>query len=335
MLSWNIWDGEPAAWDALLTRFPDSTIYQSHGWGEYKSQFGWTAHRLRAQGNGQTVAVAQILVRRYPLGVAVAWVPGGPVGLLECWDESFREATVQAVGVRHVYCRANVLREHLDSDAEIISLHGWNRPHDPMLSGQTILMDMRMNDDAWLSSINGKHRYRVRKSTAAALNWEYGNTERLRRDLAAVARQLGEEKGIELQETDVPALESLNLALPAGAAQILVGYLDAEPVTACLVLIQCAKAYYVTAATVGRGREVSGAYCMITRLRSILREQKVMEFDFCGIDASSDRARGVYHFKRGFGGRVIRYLGEWEWATSSLLRSVANQLIGRRVRGIQ
>lgn len=314
-------------------QFPDYTIYQSYGWGEHRSHFGWIPHRLMATENGQTVAMAQVLARRFPLGVAVAWVPGGPVGLIEAWGEPFRAAIRRAVGVKHLYCRVNPNRKYAEKDFQAIRSIGWDRPHHPLLSGQSILLDIKLSDNDWLSSIDGKHRYYIKKSSGAGLNWAYGNTETLRRDLLTLTRRLSEEKGINFQENDTDSLERLGRSM-SGAVHILVGYLDARPVTGCLVLMQGAKAHYAMAATVGRGRDVSAAYCMISNLRSIMREQKLLEFDFGGINPTSDKARGVDHFKRGFGDRSIRYLGEWDWATSSLLRFAANYLIKRRVRGI-
>jgi len=73
---------------------------------------------------------------------------------------------------------------------------------------------------------------------------------------------------------------------------------------------------------------------MFAKLRGLLREEGVVEFDFGGINPQSDLARGVDHFKRGFGGREIQYLGEWDQATSAVLRMVTNFLIGRRNRGM-
>lgn len=330
-MTWNAWRGVPAAWDEMLLRFLDRTIYQSHGWGEHRSDFGWTAHRLTAVDNGRTISIAQALVRRYPPGVALAWVPGGPLGALKAWGAPFQAALAQSIGVRHLYCRTNALRDFADDDARVLANAGWRRPQHPMLSGESVGLDMHLEDDEWLKSIDRKHRYYVRKSAAAGLDWVHGNNETLRSDLAGVTRRLSEEKGMPLLDMDLRTLQSLGNRLP-GAVLILIGYLGAEPVTGCLALVQQSKAFYATAATVGRGRDVSAAYFMVSRLRSLLRERNVREFDFGGIHASSTGSRGVDHFKQGFAQKTIRYLGEWDWATSAMLRSAASHLIGRRVR---
>ena len=224
------------------------------------------------------------------------------------------------------------MREQSDADLQVIRSMGWRRPSHTLISGRSILLDLSSNDDDWLKSIDGKHRYYVRKSAGAALSWAHGNSAALRRDLANMTQTLNVEKGMNLPEWDAQDMESLDRCMP-NAICILVGCIESRPVTGCLVLMQGTSALYLSAATLKEGRGVSAAYSMFSTLRRILREQNIRVLDFGGIDPASDTARGVDHFKRGFGGREMSYLGEWDWATPSILRLAANQLIKRRAGG--
>ena len=116
-------------------QFADYTVHQSHGWSKHKSGFGWTAHRLTATEGGRTVAAAQVLVRRFPLGTAVAWVPGGPVGQTDSWGQPLRSAIQRISGVRHLYCRINPTRLKVAADVERLAASGWRRAHAHMNSG--------------------------------------------------------------------------------------------------------------------------------------------------------------------------------------------------------
>lgn len=333
MLNWAPWDGAPDEWDKVLARFADRSIFQGYGWGEHKGHFGWRPHRLVATDNGEAVAMAQVLVRRFPLGVTLAWVNGGPVGRPDAWGEPMRAAVHKAAGTRHLYLRFNALREQSDGDAEGLRAAGWTRPTFRVGSGQSILMDLEADDADWLKSITSKHRYYVKKANKAPLNWVCGNTDVLRRDLVAMSQGLSVEKGLKLPEWDAASMENLYASI-GEAGWLLVGYLEGKAVTGCLVLLSGDTGYYLSAATLGEGREVSAAYSMFAKLRSLLRERGVRTLDFGGINPAAESARGVDHFKRGFGGREIRYLGEWDWATSPLLRRAANFLIQRRARGL-
>lgn len=87
---------------------------------------------------------------------------------------------------------------------------------------------------------------------------------------------------------------------------------EGRPATSCLVLTLADKAFYLLAATGTDGRRISAAYAMVFKLFELLKSRGVTRFDFGGIDPLSPSARGVDHFKRGFGGEIVEYLGEWE-----------------------
>ncbi len=74
------------------------------------------------------------------------------------------------------------------------------------------------------------------------------------------------------------------------------------------------------------------AYAMVVKLLASLKEKGITQFDFGGIAPASLAASGVNHFKRGFGGELVEYLGEWEWVVSPSVRWGANYLIKRTKR---
>ena len=58
-------------WNNFLKKYPDAHILQTGGWGELKSAFGWEPVRIILDdGTG-----AQILFRRLPLGLTLAYLP--------------------------------------------------------------------------------------------------------------------------------------------------------------------------------------------------------------------------------------------------------------------
>ena len=329
MLTWSAWTGSSASWDALVLGFPDHCLYQCFGWGEYKARYGWTPMRLVASEDGKTVALAQALIRQYPGKVALGWVPGGPVGSWQAFKDGFAMALKSELRVRHLYCRINSFAEKCDESLADASSRGWCRPTSLLLSGKSMEVDVALPQKSWLGSIDGKHRYYVKKSSSAPLAWMHGDNAILRKDFAMLTRQLSQAKNADLAETTVEMLDALSTCLP-GSVLVLIGYFENLPVTGCLTLVLGGKAYYASAATVGEGRKLSAAYSMVAKLREILNQNGVAFFDFGGINPESNGASGVDHFKKGFGSRQINYVGEWDWASSFLLRWVANTLIQRR-----
>jgi lipid II:glycine glycyltransferase (peptidoglycan interpeptide bridge formation enzyme) len=128
-----------------------------------------------------------------------------------------------------------------------------------------------------------------------------------------------EHKGLASLTSDFSDLSCLCATLGEHAT-ILAGYVDDEPVTSCLTLTFGQKAFYLMAATGRRGREVSAAYAMIYHLFEHLHKRALAEFDFGGVAPWSHLVGGVNHFKGGFGGELVEYLGEWEWVSAEWLR---------------
>ena len=333
MLTWNVWDGTANAWDALLLGLPDYCVYQCFGWGEFKRGSGWEPWRLAANVDGQTVAMAQVLVRRFPLGVTLAWLAGGPVGSAEVWATSFTPALKTALSSRHLYCRINSMSSQVELTVQRLLSAGWCRPVSPLLSGKSVMIDLVLPEEEWLASLDSKHRYYVKKSSASSIRWVDDGSKQSYEDFALLTRQLREDKSAALKETDIEMLDGMRRFLP-GSVHILVGYIDDQPITGCLTLILGEKAHYAIASTVGEGRRVSAAYSMVSRLRGLLRARGVKYLDFGGVNPDVIGARGVDHFKKGFASEKVLYLAEWEWATTSLLRKAASYLIKRRARAM-
>ena len=66
------------------------------------------------------------------------------------------------------------------------------------------------------------------------------------------------------------------------------------------------------------------SYGVFALLLQYLQNTGMTEFDLGGMDPNSPGARGVNQFKKGFGGELVQYVGEWEWATASWLRWAVN-----------
>ena len=62
-------------WNKFLESHPNTHLLQTGEWGELKSAFGWTVIRIVNNDVG-----AQILFRKLPLGLTIAYVPKLAVG---------------------------------------------------------------------------------------------------------------------------------------------------------------------------------------------------------------------------------------------------------------
>ena len=67
-------------WNDFVVKTPAFALMQSYEWGEFKERLGWKVIRLAAFQQGQITGVAQLLIRRAPLGLfSMGYVPRGPL----------------------------------------------------------------------------------------------------------------------------------------------------------------------------------------------------------------------------------------------------------------
>jgi lipid II:glycine glycyltransferase (peptidoglycan interpeptide bridge formation enzyme) len=97
----------------------------------------------------------------------------------------------------------------------------------------------------------------------------------------------------------------------------------------CILLIGSFACDYF-AATTPRGRELRASYLLLWTALCDFHQQGIAYLDLGGIDPLENP--GVYRFKKGTGATPIEILGEWDWATNTLLKWFANKAIGFRAR---
>lgn len=319
-------------WAALLATASDANAVQSWAWGEFKRERGWEPERWVARdAGGRIVGCLQALKRSVALGRLIVWVPGGPVlgfaptaaGLIveivATWLEEFRRHN------RVVYVR---FYSHLPASPEAAySLSRVVRPVALSInSGFTCLIDLSPSLEELRAAMTAKHRYYVKQSEAAGLDWKFGWSPELARDMVTLHAMMIDAKRLAQTPCDLETMEALERHFGDDIV-LLVGYDGGRPVTSCLALTYAGTAFYLLAATSPEGRKTSAAYAMIIRLFEVLKSRGIRRFDFGGLAPASQAAAGVDHFKRGFGGTIVQYLGEWEWSASGFLRWPANLAI--------
>lgn len=322
-------------WDRTLCEAHDRSVFQSYGWGEYKRASGWAPIRWVARDPGEEpIAAVQFLVKPVLSGVMVAWAPGGPVTRFPRSSEhdlddvlaSMREQCGTGGGVS--YGRICSYQAGSEVLAHTFG-RTFRRPLCRLTSGHTIRLDLTQTLERLMGRMRAKHRYYVKQSLTERIHWVAGNDPALVQELGRLYAEMAGDKGLNLLPSSDDDLLRLCDALREHAL-IVAGFVEGRAVTACLVLTFGGKAFYWRAATGRAGRELSASYAMIYQLLEHLQKLGVAELDFGGIVPRSAAMAGINHFKQGFGGEPVQYLGEWEWARSWWLRWGVNLAIRRR-----
>lgn len=322
-------------WDRLLLESRDYNVFQSYGWGEYRRAFGWTPARFVAKDeSGATVAMAQVLTKRFPAGLTVGWSPGGPVVMFPKTQRrdlaEIIELLLQRIEAqnRRVCIRFNCYLPHSAALTYAFS-RSCVRPLLSLTTGYSLRLDLQDSFETLIERVKPRHKTYIRRASAHNIECKAGRDEKFIREFVGLHNELTTRKRLSKHRTNFDEVAALCRQL-GEQATIFTGYLEGEALSSYLILNCGQKAFYLMAATGSRGREIRASYAVFTRLLEYLQQNGIRQFDLGGMDPRTREAEGVNRFKRGFGGRLIEYAGEWEWANKEWIRWATNFAIWYR-----
>jgi len=329
MVNWKCLTQEEAAtrWDQNLLCFDDFTHSQTFSWGEYRRACGWRPYRWAAYDKGEKiVAMTQGLLRAYPGKTGVIWVAGGPVGNIEACGKTLMRAMMETTGMKRLYCRINLARQHNAQDALTLQSNGWRRTGSPLLSGMSMLYNPLVDEAIRLADCTRNWRHNLRRSEKHGLSvhlWEKPDID----SVYAIYHSMQDYKNLS-QQFSKNELETVFSFMGKHIVLYRCDDEHGEPVSLRGCAIFGSKAWDLFAATSANGRKTYASYGLFWKLMQHCHAAGVKYYDMSGIDPLHNP--GVYDFKKGTGALPIEYLGEWEWASSKILNVGANWMIRRR-----
>lgn len=320
---------EPETWDAFVAAHPAGTVLQTSRWAHLKATFGWAWEIVTS--NPQTAGGALVLYRSLPLKVGtIAYVPRGP---LVDWDDAQAvAATLDALRAAAHRRRAWALwlePEMLDTPEARAQLHacGLRAVTRTIQPPRTIIVDIAPTEDVILGQMRSKTRYNIRLAERKGVTVREGTVD----DAAAFYALMTEtgdrdEFGI---HSEAYYRRVFELFLPAGhpsagQAAMLLAEVEGELVATLVIFALGSKAWYLYGASSERHREKMPPYALQWAAIRWAKARGCTVYDLWGIpdydeetleaqfSERNDDLWGVYRFKRGFGGQVIRCVGLWE-----------------------
>ena len=268
-------------WNSLLLKSEDYNIFQSHGWGEYKSIYGWLPMRYLAKDkDGTIVAMAQIFIKHLSVvGIKIGWVPGGPIF---CFPQSKKielakiaKALIEKVEKLsgNVFIRFNNLLLNNSDLANAFNRY-YIKPFFKINSGYSIWVDLREPIDILNEKMTSHHRYYVRKGLANDIQWKAGNNVHFVNELLTIHTDMVMWKKMKSLKSNLNDISNLCRTLGDNAT-IFTGYLNGNAISSCLVLTFGQKAFYLMAAAGSKARKINASYAMVFNLFKYLKEKGI------------------------------------------------------------
>ncbi len=316
-------------WDAYISSSPSGHLLQSWGWGELKAGVGWYPLRL-ALWDAQLeriVAAAQVLCRspqHLPLRLGhLAYIPRGPI--FECSVSHIpNTAQIFFTQLRSILIKQGALAlqaefpSELDSEESNMLVRALEPLHfqraQPVQPARTIVLDLTPDEDTLLANMKEKWRYNVRLARRKGVQIRFAETLEDVNSWYELLQttSIRDRFGIHTREYYQRAWQ---IFAPLEQARLLLAYYNKQLLAGIFVGFMAKQAIYLYGASSNEQRQLMPNYLLQWEAIRWAKQVGATTYDFWGIpetDEKSEAMAGVYRFKSGWGGRIVRLAGNYE-----------------------
>jgi peptidoglycan pentaglycine glycine transferase (the first glycine) len=344
-----IFAGQSAEWNTIISKLPQPHFLQTWEWAQVKEKYGWKPMPLTWRDvSGNVVAAAMILKRQilskgFMGRVSILYSPKGPI--LDWNDAALRDRALNDLqsfakkqGAIFLKIDPDVVLGHgiPNGDGEVEDANGqavksefrrrgWILSSDQIQFKNTVEIDLTVNEEGMLAQMKQKTRYNIRLAERKEVTVRIGSTQ----DLPMLYKMYAETSirdGFVIRDEGYYQTVWNTFMQPAitgqPIAEALIAEVNNEPVAAIVLFMYAGRAYYVYGMSRDSQREKMPAYLLQWEAMKRAKVLGCTAYDLWGAPDEfneSDSMWGVYRFKEGLGGEVVRTLGAYDFASNKLL----------------
>ena len=314
-------------------------LLQTEPWGRLKAQFGWRAER---------VADVLLLFRRLPLGLTLAYLPRGPQ-LLGSQPAAAPALLAQLDALarrrRAIFLKLEPDLPDQPEHAAALAQLGFRPSPQTVQPRRSLVLDLAGPEDDVRARLKQKTRYNLRLAS------KKGVTARLAAGPADVAafnalmQVTGQRDNFGVH---APAYyrAAFDLFQPLGQCALVLAEWEGRPLAGVMAFALGARAWYFYGASSDEERPRMAPYLAQWEAIRWARAQGARWYDLWGVPDEDEAALeaqfenrhdglwGVYRFKRGWGGRLVRSLGAWDRVYNPLLYTAYRLYLSQRSAGL-
>jgi peptidoglycan pentaglycine glycine transferase (the first glycine) len=330
-----------ALWDTFIDQHPFGHLLQSWGWGELKASVGWQPLRLALWDTQQDAiaAAAQVLCRTAPhlplrLG-GFAYIPKGPVinwSQPSLCDAFFSQLNTflrkRGIITLRMEPRLEMLPASNDCLMESVTSTQFY-PTTPIQPVRTIILDLSLDDNALLAQMKEKWRYNVRLAGRKGVTVRTAQTVDDVRIWYALLQTTGQRDQFGIHTLEY-YLHAWRIFAPRNQAQLFLAEYAGQLLAGIFVGLTARQAIYLYCASSSEQRSLMPNYLLQWHTIRWAKQQGATSYDFWGIpttDREDEAMAGVYRFKRGWGGRIVRFVGCYEHVYRPLALRLVRRLL--------
>ncbi|MBI5932889.1 MAG: peptidoglycan bridge formation glycyltransferase FemA/FemB family protein [Chloroflexi bacterium] len=223
-----------------------------------------------------------------------------------------------------------------------LARRGWGYSSDQIQFRNSVLIDLQPTEEEMLARMKQKTRYNVRLAEKKGVIARVGTTD----DLPMLYKMYAETSvrdGFVVRDEDyymtvwklfMSSAERLTLNVQRDAPLVtpLIAEVDGEPVAGLFLFMFAGRAYYVYGMSREAHREKMPTYLLQWEAMKRAKSAGCTVYDLWGAPETfdeSDSMWGVYRFKEGLGGYVVRTLGAWDYAPNKFWYKMYSEILPR------
>ena len=338
-------------WDAFVRSHSRAHLLQLSAWGELKQAFGWSYDRIALQDNGRIIGGTQILFRRLPMRLgSMAYVPMG------AYVDDSLSADAQSTLTSELWASINQrARKHgaaflkyepgiyLDQPAPDLTTLKFEESPQTVQPPRTVVIDILDDEDAIMARMNQGTRRKIRQSQKNDVRYYEASRDQVSK-FTAIMQVTGSRNEFGVHE---PAYydKAYDLFVPRDAALILAEH-EGDTLAGIFVFALGDWAWYLYGASSDVKRNLMASYGVQWAAIQWAKARGCKYYDMWGIpdedeaklevefETRDDGLWGVYGFKRGWGGKVVRSLGAWDRVYNPLIYSAYKWVLKSRASAL-
>jgi lipid II:glycine glycyltransferase (peptidoglycan interpeptide bridge formation enzyme) len=339
---------ERETWNELVAALPGAHPLQTWEWGQVKSRYGWEPNQLVwKDSQGCVVGAALVLGRTVSLpglkdGWRVMYAPRGP--LLSDWTRRDLRLRVFEDLAKFGEEQSAIFLK-IDPETEIgrgipgqegagenptgkeikadLESGGWTYSTEQIQFRNTVTIDLQPEVNVLLARMKQKTRYNIRLAERRGVSVRIG-TEADFEALFQMYAETARRDNFAIREKAYYG-SVWNTFAEAGMATPLIAEVEGEPVGGLILFYNSNRAWYLYGMSRESHRDKMPNYLLQWEAMLLAKAKGCRTYDLWGAPDEfndHDRLWGVYRFKEGFGGQVVRFIGAWDRPLKQVLYRV-------------
>ena len=352
--------GDANEWNDLIAGLPNPHLLQTWEWAQVKAKYGWNPipfvwYSQSSTVKDQPVAAAMVLKRRIPIGgfaarLKILYIPKGP--FMDWSDELLRKRVLDDLQSFAKKQGAIFLKIDPDvvlgtgisgSDGSIEDSMGqvvaaelkrrdWLFSSDQIQFRNTVMIDLSVSEEEMLARMKQKTRYNIRLAGRKGVTVRIGVKEDLSMLYKMYAETSVRDGFVIRDEGYYQTVWQSFMAAESPTCEPLIAEVDGEAVAAIFIFYFAGRAYYLYGMSREIHREKMPNYLLQWEAVRRAKARGCRFYDLWGAPDEfneNDSMWGVFRFKEGLGGEVVRTLGAWDYTPRPFWYKMYSEVIPR------